>query len=348
MRKLIALFLLLLCPLLPAQALTLPYPEDTILSVINLTETQRALADYLYEPIFCGRERIDLPKGTRYDDVQPAMLCLMADYPELFHLGHQYSTHCYADQPEYATALSPQYIMTTEEAATLRAELYVRAYLMADAETDPLALHDALCAMVTYGGDTEKRHTAVGALLEGVATCEGYAHALTLLYRMAGVPCGMVTGYAVGSSGDGGYHAWNIALLECTAFIDATWNDQEASGRNTHWYYGLSTAQMAADHTPDPGLVIPWCAAQDNWHALQGFQAHSVQDVYHALTVFVRTGEAINLRIPDAGLYASLRADLNGFLDAYNQQCPPEDGLWGSYTYAWSDAQQCLLIARPT
>ena len=137
MRKLIALFLLLLCPLLPAQALTLPYPEDTILSVINLTPSQRALADYLYEPIFFGRERIDLPKGTRYDDVQPAMLCLMADYPELFHLGHQYSTHCYADQPEYATALSPQYIMTTEEAATLRAELYVRAYLMADARRIP-------------------------------------------------------------------------------------------------------------------------------------------------------------------------------------------------------------------
>ena len=342
MRKLIALFLLLLCPLLPAQALTLPYPEDTILSVINLTETQRALADYLYEPIFFGRERIDLPKGTRYDDVQPAMLCLMADYPELFHLGHQYSTHCYADQPEYATALSPQYIMTAEEAATLRAELYVRAYLMADADPDPLALHDALCAMVTYGGDTEKRHTAVGALLEGVATCEGYAHALTLLYRMAGVPCGMVTGYAVGSSGDGGYHAWNIARLECTAFIDPTWNDQEASGRNTHWYYGLSSGEISASHTAEANQTLPPTGTLANWHRRHGLLIRRPEDADAALARLA-AGDAVNLRFEDPALYAEVIRDTNAFIDAFSTRCP-EAAFHGSYSIMKADLQRCLIL----
>lgn len=344
MRKLIAALLLLLCPLLPARALTLPYPEETILSVMPLTDAQRALAEYLYEPIFYGRERIDLPEGTLYTDVRPAMLSLMADYPELFHLAKQYSTSCYTHEPDYAIYVTPQYIMSAEEAATLRVELYVRAYLMADANPDSEALHDALCAAVTYGGDTEKRHTAVGALLEGVATCEGYAHALTLLYRMAGIPCGMVTGDAVDSDGVSAPHAWNIVQLACTAFIDATWNDQEYAGFNTHWYYGLSEAQISITHTADQDFLLPPTGISANWHLKHGCLIGEPQDADDALRGLI-TGAPVSLRFQDRRLYEEVLQDTNAFLLAFNERCP-EDAFYSSYSLIKSDAQLCLLLQQ--
>ena len=349
MRRIAVLWAALLLLMMPRASAGSPWAKNgTHLSVLPLTPAQVTLVQTLYPSLLAGESPIGLPRGTRYDDVTAAMSSLLQDYPELLHLSNRYTVSYYQHQPDVAVSVTPAYLTDGSTAQAMRHALLEAVQALLDRSDGPLALHDALLASAVYDNSSPWCATAYGALVLGRANCEGYARALTLLYRLAGVPCGMVTGTAVSADGSTQRHAWNIAYLSGPTLIDATWNDQDSMGRNTHWYYGLSTAQMAADHTPDPGLVIPWCAAQDNWHALQGFQAHSVQDVYHALTVFVRTGEAINLRIPDAGLYASLRADLNGFLDAYNQQCPPGDGLWGSYTYAWSDAQQCLLIARPT
>ena len=165
MRKLLILSMLLMLLVPSARALTLPYPEDTVLSVADLTQAQRALADYLYTPIFNGREKIDLPKGTRYDDVAPAMAALMQDYPELFHLGRDYAVGYYTHAPEQATYIEPGYRMSSEEAAHLRATLYTQAYLLADAYPDAETLHDMLCSMVTgrlsgCGSGALRRHSA--------------------------------------------------------------------------------------------------------------------------------------------------------------------------------------------
>ncbi len=342
MKKLIALFLILM--LLPAaQAATLPYPADTVLSVLDLTPAQRALADYLYTPIFNGDAQIPLPEGTRYNDVSAAMNCLMQDYPELFHLDKNYSIQYYRSAPEIATAVTPAYRLSAQEAAELRRQLYVRASLLA-ANPDPQALHDEIVASAAYGGDTELRHTAVGALLDGEATCEGYAQALTLLYRMAGIPCGVVVGTAVDSVGLTERHSWNIAFLTGYTLIDPTWNDQGRLRLNTCWYYGLSTAQMGVDHFPDAGQILPLCGEQNNWHALRGQVIASRADADAALRRLV-AGETLNLRIPDASLYRDLSGGLHTYLEGYNARYPAE-AFCGTYSVVRSDAQQCVIIMR--
>lgn len=344
MRKLLTLLSLifLLCP--AARALTLPYPEDTVLSVVELTDAQRALADYLYTPIFNGREDIDLPKGTRYDDVAPAMNVLMQDHPELFHLGRDYTVSYYRSAPEYATAIQPQYRMTSEEAASARAVLYAQAYLLADAYPDPEALHDALLGIASYGGDTETRHTAVGALLEGRATCEGYAQAMSLLCRMAGVPCGVVVGEAVDSAGVTERHSWNIADVNGFTLIDATWNDQDKLNLNTRWYYGLSTGQMGADHFPDATQSIPLCGGQANWHVLHG-QVISTQAEADAALRRLVSGETVNLRVTDHALYHQLAHDTYDFITGYNERSP-DAAFYGAYSVVSSDTQMCVILQR--
>ena len=343
MRKFLCLLLALLLPLSSAAA-TLPYGAETVLSVLDLTDDQQALADYLYTPVFNMVGRIELPDGTPYADVSAAMECLMQDYPELFHLGKDYVIGYYRDTPQIARWVEPQYRLPEEEAAMLRAVLYAQAYLIADASPDALALHDRLCALVTYGGDTELRHTAAGALNQGVATCEGYAQALTLLYRMAGIPCGVITGTATDASVISERHSWCIADVDGFTLIDPTWNDQDALGLNTHWYYGLSTGYMAADHTPDEGQHIPLCSNHANWHDRQGYIVSSADQA----DVFIRRlvqGEALNLRIPDRTLYAALTDGLSTWLEHYNER-NPDAAFYGAYSVTQSDAQQCIILQR--
>ncbi len=247
-------FLILICVLLlasaaQAESLSLPYGGETVLSALDLSAEQRALADFLYAPVFRHEERILLPKGTAYADVSAAMHCLTQDYPELFHLGLDYTVGYYRDTPEQAAWVEPTYRLTAEEAAALRAELYLQAYLLAAEDPDLLSLHDALCRRVVYGGADEMRHTAPGALLTGEAQCEGYAQAMTLLCRMAGIPCGVVTGAARTSDGRTEPHAWNIALLDGEmVYLDVTWDDQDAQGIIGHWYFALTAEEIAEDH----------------------------------------------------------------------------------------------------
>lgn len=350
MKRLLPLLLLGLCLLLPLTAcadLPLPYQAATVISCMDLTPAQRALAEYLYRPVMAGEEKITLPEGTRYDDVGPAMQCLMLDYPELFHLGRQYSISYWQDEPDIAIAVSPRYRMDARTADALRQELYAQAQALVRQNGTAVGLHDALVERVTYGGDDDMRHTAVGALLYGTATCEGYAQGLTLLYRMAGIPCGIITGQAVdNATGQLGGHSWNIINLGGYSLIDATWNDQQGAGINTYWYFGLSSTQMGADHYPDADMTVPLCTDHANWHRLMGCLATTREDVFCALQNLVRTGSMVNLRIPDAALYWQIAADPGAFLDAYNAWASRDDGFYGRYSYMFCDAQRCFIIRR--
>ena len=345
MRKLLIIALVLALCLSSTQAMTLPYAQSTVLSVLNLTASQHSLVEYLYAPVFAGQPSIELPKKTLYDDVSAAMGALMQDYPEMFHLGKNFTIRYYQHEPQYAISVEPQYRMDQTKAAELRTQLYTQAYLLVDQAYTVEALHDMLLQRVTYGGDIEMRHTAVGALLQGQATCEGYAQALALLYRMGGIPCGMISGDAVDSNGQTARHSWNIAQLGGGyTLIDATWNDQDHMGVNTHWYYGLSTAQMGKDHFPDRDQSIPTCGDQVNWHHVRSYVVNTKTDADAAIRRLIN-GEVVNVRITSRQLYQQLAVNIYDYITDYNNR-NPRNGFYGSYFVTKSDAQQCLMIYR--
>ena len=349
MKKLILLLTLLAWPMRAFAELPLVYPADTVISVVALTDAQQALVEHLYGPLLTGVTKIPLPGGTRYDDVGPAMTAIMMDYPEMFHLMRSYTVSYYQSAPDIAVSVTAEYAMDAAEAEEVRRQMYAAALRMMEADRTAEGLHDALLAHVTYSGDSEMSHTAAAALLTGKATCEGYAQALTLLYRMAGIPCGMISGLSASeqmTEGQSVHHAWNIAWLDGYTLIDATWNDQDATGYNTHWYFGLSTEQMAADHVPDQRLNLPECGEQANWHRQHGLVAQDMTQAWRAVEGLVLRGETVNLRIPDRALFLQISGDVDGFLVAYNDLCAQGAQFYGSYTYLFSSAQQCLIIDR--
>jgi hypothetical protein len=98
-----------------------------------------------------------------------------------------------------------------------------------------IALHDMLAEKISYyGGSTEvsdhknpPRHlTAVGALLDGSANCQGYADAFYVLGSIAGFKVGRMNVY-----NSEGWHILNTVLLDGKWYaVDVTFNDCMADG----------------------------------------------------------------------------------------------------------------------
>ena len=106
------------------------------------------------------------------------------------------------------------------------------AFLVEEAEKleDPLHeelfLHDQLIGRATYHNRKERVGvprfcTAVGAILDGQANCQGYSDAFWMLAKMAGFEVGKQSGTAGGEE-----HMWNTILIGGKWYaVDCTWDD---------------------------------------------------------------------------------------------------------------------------
>ena len=143
----------------------------------------------------------------------------------------------------YATTAEQEAAMDTAVEALL-AELNVAE---ADNYTKLKAVYDYICANVAYADHEESEtcaqlHSAYSALVNGTATCEGYA---VLMYRLAlelGVDCLVIPGTL-----DGNDHVWNIANIGDKYYnLDATLD----AGETDYGCFLIGTANFT-DHVRD-------------------------------------------------------------------------------------------------
>lgn len=115
-----------------------------------------------------------------------------------------------------------------------------------------LAVHDAV-ATTGYDKDASGRDSAnvYGALVEGAATCDGYARAFQYLAEMAGLEAV----YIRGRSSTGAPHAWNAVRLDGGwHFVDATWNRPLRDYDDVyHDYFLMDDAAVLAERVPEAG-----------------------------------------------------------------------------------------------
>lgn len=176
------------------------------------------------------------------------------DHTEQFWLHNQYS---YAPHPKgHVVTMYPQYLMTKEELelAKVAFEQAIDSFLD---RIDPAwneyekekALHDMLATKVTYVS-TANAHNAYGALVEGLAVCEGYAEALQCLLQRVGIQSIQVYGYGVNpQTGGTENHAWNMVRIDGDYYLtDPTWNDYDADNTLLYAYFNQTSAILGEDH----------------------------------------------------------------------------------------------------
>lgn len=118
------------------------------------------------------------------------------------------------------------------------------------------AVHNWMIANVKYDYDgyltgfvQPVSHSATGALMKGLAVCDGYAHAFQIFMKHLKIPCRFV----IGRSGTVG-HGWNMVKLGGKWYhIDVTFDDPiiNGSNENTKPYYNYflkSSSVMKKSH----------------------------------------------------------------------------------------------------
>ncbi len=112
-------------------------------------------------------------------------------------------------------------------------------------------INDYLLDTTTYDYDDylndtipEISHTAYGALINGVAVCDGYAKAVKVLANILGIESGIVTSSEMN-------HAWNYININGKYYnLDVTFNDPvPESNRRRYTYFNKSNDEMSTSHT---------------------------------------------------------------------------------------------------
>ena len=352
MGRMAALILLALCLAAPCLAEpATPYAADTMLYYPMLTAPQQQLFDLIYHVVLRGMERIELPEGTSYDDARTAMEAVRLDCPELCALSvGAYSIGYTADQPEQAVAIVPQYCMEASRQSEL---VHLARCLAAGASGDEFTrewyFHDLLCRTVTYDLTASAPHTAWGALVEGRAVCDGYARAMTLLCRLAGIRCGMVSGTSTTAKGTNA-HAWNILCIDGVwTQLDATFDDLDSGNFISYFYFNLTDERMGVNHTPGDGWALPACTDMSaNWHVRRRALAQSPEEaevqMMNGLRSLALGAASFSLRLAREEDYLALWEELGLWGERYNGACLPGEELPGELQIYYCDEQQSVVI----
>ena len=94
------------------------------------------------------------------------------------------------------------------------------------------------CRYDNAAADDSASHLAYGALVSGLAVCDGYTGAYNLLLKLEGIECTSLFNNS---------HIWTLATLDGTQYhIDVTWGDQY--GRTDLRYFGMSEEQSYQCH----------------------------------------------------------------------------------------------------
>ncbi len=190
------------------------------------------------------------------EEVEKAFAIYKDDYPQHFWVGDA----SYTEKNGYVTTFVLTDIMLESDMKKIR-QLEEQMISKANAILSKVngsmpavererIIHDSLINSTKYDStlNAENSHNACGALVSGVAVCEGYANAFQYLMRQAGVQCILVKGKYNGDS-----HEWNMVKIEGAYYhIDVTSDDPIVDGGKSNAlkfnYFNLTEDEIRKDH----------------------------------------------------------------------------------------------------
>lgn len=120
-------------------------------------------------------------------------------------------------------------------------------------------------------GVRARSHCAEGALLDGLAVCDGFARALQMLLQAAGVPACRVCGTASDGLGRSGNHSWVAAMVEGRwCHVDPTGAVTAGTPDVVYDDLCLSDSDVEGTHSCAPWPPSPACPGVPGWYDREG------------------------------------------------------------------------------
>ena len=347
-RFFIALVLLLLCIAgVSAYPEYAPYGEKVSYFYGSLSREEKELYDLIYDGVLDYRETIEFPHGFDMDMVNKVITILDDEAPELFWLGHTWSTTYYNSNPNVAVGVTMKYTMSEQEAIRRWKSIMKFSKSIETTGTndliDELTLLETLMKHVTYV-EGERAHNASGAIVDGKAVCEGYAKAATLLLRLHGIPSGVIGGTSV-LDGKRDGHAWNIVRIggEWTLF-DLTWIDHEEA--SFYDWLNLSDEMFADSHIPDD-VPRSYYNSTDTYEIARILELYCYGNVkehfFRELEQLIESDIPVLIYFEDERLYDQMLKNHDAWIREYND-IHGKDGFYGKYSFSWNDRRRRFYL----
>ncbi len=233
---------------------------------------------YLVENLMTCPKRLDIsqfgiPNTTK--DAITLQEIIWYHEPLLFHIdgmGYTWSNgiidYVYLTYHYDSEKYNDMYDECMVAANTMIADL--RNNKAVDDVTKALLVHDRIIANCEYDYEAVSQNKAsnesqemYGALVNGVATCQGYSYAYMYLLRELGIKSYICSSDAMG-------HDWNIVVLNGKKYhVDVTFDDpvHDVTGRVYHDHFLLSTdALKQSEHNYDDFDSSPDDKKYDNYY----------------------------------------------------------------------------------
>jgi transglutaminase/protease-like cytokinesis protein 3 len=145
-------------------------------------------------------------------------------------------------------------------------------------------LHKYLVQTIEYDHDYSNNPNAFnvyGALMEGLAVCQGYSQAFQMLLYMVGIEGIIITGLAGISEPEPENHAWNLVRFGVNWYhIDPTWNDQNEI--DSHRFFAVPDSFLEISHSWNQDFFPAADSMKHNyfWHKGKIADSYTLESVF--------------------------------------------------------------------
>jgi len=225
----------------------------------------REVYEQLYSAIRRHKKTLLIEWEEADEELMPRFLfLLLADHPELFYASAEWTTFCYG---KGFAEIHFAYGFSKLESWKLERKLKQQAVRLAQMARNACGndkvqqikyLYHYLVTHISYAEDTLKHgkeqelyriHSAVGALLDGSAVCDGIARGFKLILDELGIENRLIR-RAIREDMEFD-HEWNMVLIqEEFLHIDVTWevNWYSKTKQVTYKYFMLTDEEMKKKH----------------------------------------------------------------------------------------------------
>ncbi len=338
----------------------------------RLSNNEKLAYNMILSEIYSMPERIEINAVTE-NELERVFEAVFNDNPDLFFVDRKFTLIKTGNVfvslfQKTKTYFSVDYIMGKAEYEKLKDELdskcesILEGALSDDPWQTELNIHDAVTRNCEYDMREDDRFysTSYGALVNGVAACEGYSRAVKLLLDEAGIKSALVSGTAIDDSGKTEPHMWNAVELGSEwYYLDATWNDtadyNESAGADCYYYFNTNEEILSRTHTNE-SLELD-CSSLDYYYPVktgsyfEEFNEDAVERITELVALKAEQGQNICLQFADKETYQAAFDSIvnnNGYLDIFGQakrRTSAEfrvDATEGSYIEDWF-----IIILKP-
>lgn len=265
----------------------------------DLEENEKIVYEIIADEIENFPKRIRIPEIDN-DGLSDVFDALHYDNPDYLFLGG----NCTVETSFGSSYFIPQYIMTKSEYVSALEELsYIRENILrrtasfTDDYEKELYVHDYIvdkCEYVKKTGGTYS--SSYGCLVNGSASCEGYAKAMKYLLDAMDIENYLVYGTTKSDDNEDNGHAWNIVKINSDYYhVDATWDDPcENEIENRYAYFNLTDNEITETHTIDSRFSSICTQNAENYYVKNNILFESY-DSYTKNTLISEFANQINL-----------------------------------------------------